>query len=161
MGDAFLKSLFRAGVLLAVLALQTRVMGQSAKPQADSNSAADAEVKTFVSHMTELIVKADWDGYAQRLLPDYLRTDYDGRVMNKDEALTRLRDPQRKIIVMEMEPDQRVRIYGDTAISSAAFTISVRDSGQVKTRLIRMTDVLVKREGQWSLAAEQATAVGK
>ncbi len=161
MGDAFLKSLFRAGVLLAALSLQVRVMAQSAMPQADSNGAAEGEIKAFASHMAEMIVKGDWDGYAQRLVPDYFRTDYDGRVLNKDEALARLRDPQRKIIVMEMEPDQRVRLYGDTAISSAAFTISVRDSGQVKTRMIRMTDVLVKREGQWYLVEEQATAVGK
>lgn len=135
-------------------------MAQSA-PRADSNSAAEAEVKSFVSQMAEMIVKADWDGYTQRLTPDYLRTDYDGRWMNKDEAIARLRDPQRKIIVMEAESGQRVRIYGDTAISSTGFTISVRDSGQVRTRIIRLTDVLIKRDGQWFLVAEQATAVGK
>ncbi len=144
-----------------MLFVQPWATAQSAGPQADSNGTAEAEIKTFVSQMAEMIVKADWDGYAQRLAPDYLHTDYDGRVLNKGEALTRLRVPQRKIIVMEMDPDQRVRLYGDTAISSAAFTISVRDSGQVKTRVIRMTDVLVKREGQWSLVAEHATAVAK
>jgi ketosteroid isomerase-like protein len=62
---------------------------------------------------------------------------------------------------MEMEPDQRVRFYADTAISSEEFTVSVREAGQVKTRRLRMTDVLVKRDGQWYLAAEHATAVGK
>jgi ketosteroid isomerase-like protein len=159
-GDQTLRS-FRVGVLLATLLLQTSLMAQSAGPYADSNGAAEAEVKAFVSRMAEMIVKADWDGYAQRLAPEYLRTDYDGRVMNKDEALGRLRDPQRKIIVMEVEPDQHVRLYGDTAISSTKFTISVRDTGQVKTRLIRMTDVLAKRDGQWYLLAEHATAVGK
>lgn len=111
--------------------------------------------------MADSIVKGDWDQYAQRLAPDYVRTHYDGRLQNKEEALASLKDPQRKIIVMEAEPDQRVRVYGDTAISSAAFTISVRDSGQVKTRLIRMTDVLVKRNGQWYVVAEHATAIGK
>ncbi len=160
MGNRTFSSFLRIGALLAFLSA-TSVMAQPAAPQADSNGAAEAEIKAFVSHMAEMIVKGDWDGYAQRLSPDYLRTDYDGRVLNKDEALARLRDPQRKIIVMEMEPDQRVRTYGDTAISSTAFTISVRDSGQVKTRLIRMTDVLGRRDGQWYLLAEHATAVGK
>lgn len=130
-------------------------------PRTESNAASEAEVKAFVAKVADSIVKGDWEDYAQHLAPDYLRTDYDGRVMNKEEALARLRDPLRKIIVMEAEPDQRVRIYGDTAISSAGFTISVRDSGQVRTRVIRTTDVLVKRDGQWYLVAEQATAVGK
>ena len=67
-----------------------------------------------------------------------------------------------KIIVMEAEPgDQLVRIYGDTAISNAEYTISVRESGQLKPRRIRLTDVFVRREGQWYLVAEQSTAIGK
>ena len=160
MGGQFLSSFGRAGVLLAALLSAMSLMAQSAAPRADSNG-AESEIKTFVSQMAEMIVKGDWDGYAQRLAPDYLRTDYDGRVLNKDEALARLRDPQRKIIVMEVEPDQRVRLYGDTAISSTGFTISVRESGQVKTRLIRMTDVVTKRDGQWYLLAEHATVAGK
>ena len=146
---------------VAVLLFSTLAIAQSAAPHADSNSAAETEVKAFVAKMAEMIVKADWDGYAQRLAPDYLRTNYDGRLANKDEALAVLRDPQRKIIVMEMEPDQRAHLYGDTAVSNTEFTISVRESGQVKTRLIRMTDVLVKHEGQWYLVAEHATAIGK
>jgi ketosteroid isomerase-like protein len=162
MNAEFWRTLFRISALVAtLLLLATSEMAQSAGPLPDSNSAASAEVKAFVAQMAEMIVKADWDGYAQRLAPDYLRTNYDGRVQNKNEALASLRDPQRKIIVMEMEPDQRVRVYGDTAVSSTGFTISVRDSGQVKTRIIRMTDVLVKRDGQWYLVGEQATAGGK
>lgn len=149
-------------VVLAIAAAFTlSAISQTVASQPDSNSAAEAEVKAFVPRMAEMIVKADWDGYAQRLAPDYLHTNYDGRVENKEQALASLRDPQRKIIVMEMEPDQRVRSYGDTAISSEEFTVSVREAGQVKTRRLRMTDVLVKRDGQWYLAAEHATAVGK
>src|SRR5215467_11230299 len=146
MRDGCLTSLLLIAALLTALFLPTSVTAQSAAPRADSNGAAEAEVKAFIAQMVEMIVKGDWAGYAQRLAPDYIRTSYDGRVQNKDEALTSLRDPQRKIIVMEAEPDQRVRVYGDTAISSTGFTISVRDSGQVKTRIIRMNDVLIKRD---------------
>jgi hypothetical protein len=154
------RTLFRISALLAILFLRLSA-AQSPGPHADSDSAVEADVKALVSQMAGMIVKADWNGYAQRLAPDYLRTSYDGRVVNKDEALASLRDPQRKIIVMEIEPDQRVRLYGDSAVSSTEFTISVRESGHLKTRLIRMTDVLVKREGQWYVVAEHATAIGK
>ena len=73
-----------------------------------------------------------------------------------------VRDVKRKIIVMEMEPaDLAIRIYGDTAVSNAEFTITVRDSGQVKSRRTRLTDVFVKRDGQWCLVAGQETPIAK
>ena len=151
-------------VLLSIalfLLCNLAAVGQAAGPRADSNPAAEAEVKALISKMAEMVVKGDWDGYAQRLAPDYLRTDYSGQVENKDEALAHLRDPQRKIIIMEMEPDRRIYIYGDSAISNAEFTISVRESGHVKTHRVRMTDVLAKHDGEWYAVAEQASAIGK
>jgi len=152
------RTLFSAGVFLF---FSLAAMAQTAGPRADSNPAAETEVKALISKMAAMIVQGDWDAYAQRLAPDYLRTGYDGQVENKDEALAHLRDPQRKIIIMEMEPDQHVCVYGETAISNAEFTISVRESGHVKTHRVRMTDVLVKHDGQWYAIAEQATAIGK
>jgi ketosteroid isomerase-like protein len=83
-------------------------------------------------------------------------------VEGKDEALASLRDVKRKVIVMEMEPaDLVIRIFGDTAVANAEFTIRVRDSGQVKSRRTRLTDVFVKRDGQWCLVAGQETPIGK
>jgi ketosteroid isomerase-like protein len=96
------------------------------------------------------------------LTSDYLRTRENGQLENKDEALASLRNPKRRIIVMEMEPASfLVRIYGDAAIANAEFTITVRDSGQVKSRRSRLADVFVKRDGQWWLVAEQGTTIGK
>jgi ketosteroid isomerase-like protein len=112
--------------------------------------------------LAELIVHGDWDEYEKHLASDYLHTRDSGHVESKDEALASLRDVKRKIIVMEMEPaDLAIRIYGDTAFSNAEFTTSVRESGQVKTRRTRQTDVFVKRDGQWYLIAEQGTTIGK
>jgi hypothetical protein len=63
---------------------------------------------------------------------------------------------------MEMEPASlAIRIYGDTAVANAEFTITVRESGQVKGRRTRLTDVFLKRVGQWWLVAEQGVAIGK
>jgi hypothetical protein len=108
------------------------------------------------------IVRGDRDEYEKHLAFDYLLTRDNGHVESKDEALVSLRDVKRKIIVMEMEPaDVAIRIYGDTAVSNAEFTTSVRESGQVKTRRTRQTDVFVKRDGQWHLIAEQGTMIGK
>ena len=144
------------------LILSAALNAQQPGVHADSNPATEGEIRALDLKLPELIVRGDWDEYAKHLASDYLHTRENGLVENKDEALASLRDVQRKIIFMGMEPaDLAIRIYGDTAVSSAEFSITVRESGQVKTRRTRLTHVFVKRDGQWCLVAESATAIGK
>jgi hypothetical protein len=148
--------------ILLVLSMIVALDAQQPGLHADANPSAEGEIKTLELKLAELILHADWDGYAKHLASDYLHTRDNGRVESKDEALASLRDPQRKIIVMEMEPaDLAIRIYGDVAVSNAEFTITVRDNGQVKSRRTRLTDVFVKRDGQWCLVAGHGTTIGK
>jgi len=149
-------------MLLLLLASAAFLVAQQPSVHADANAAAESEIKSLELKLADLIIRADWDAYAAYLAPDYLHTRDNGRVEPKDEALASLRDVKRKIIVMEMEPsDAIIRIYGDTAVSNAEFTTRVRESGQVKGRRIRLTDVFVKRDSQWTLIAEQETLIGK
>ena len=148
--------------IATVLGLSVAVFGQQPAMRDDTNPAAEGEVKALQLKLVDLIVRADWDEYAKHLAAGYLHISYFGRVEGKDEALATLRDPKRKIIVMEVEPtDQQVRMYGDTAILSAQCSISVRESGQLKSRLVRLTSVFVKHDGLWYQVAEQATPIGK
>jgi ketosteroid isomerase-like protein len=148
--------------ITVLLVLSLALAAQPSGVHADANPAAEGEIKALELKLAALIVRGDWDEYAQHLAPDYLHTRDNGHVELRDEALASLRDVRRKIIVMEMEPaDLAIRIYGETALSNAEFTISVRESGQVKTRRTRITDVFVKRDGQWYLIAGQGTTIGK
>ncbi len=149
-------------IITVLLALSIALTAQQPGAHADANPVAEGEIKTLEFRLAGLIVRADWDEYAKHLASDYLHTRDNGRVESTDEALASLRDVKRKIIVMEMEPaDLAIRIYGDTAVSNAEFTTSVRESGQVKTRRTRQTEVFVKRDGQWYLIAGQDTMIGK
>src|SRR5258706_12860218 len=149
-------------IITVLLALSIALTAQQPGAHADANPVAEGEIKTLEFRLAELIVHADWDEYAKHLASDYLHTRDNGRVESKDEALASLRDVNRKIIVMEMEPaDLAVRIYGDTAVSNAEFTTSVRQSGQVKTRPTRQTAAFVKRNGPWYLTPGQDTMIGK
>ena len=147
-------------IITVLLALSIALTAQPGT-HADANPVAESEIKSLEMNLAELIVRGDWDEYEKHLASDYLLTRDSGHVESKDEALASLRDVKRKIIVMEMEPDLAIRIYGDTAVSNAEFTTSVRESGQIKTRRTRQTDVFVKRDGQWCLVAGQATIIGK
>src|SRR6202163_584299 len=148
-------------IITVLLALSLALSAQQPGAHADANPVAEGEIKALELKLAELIVHGDWDEYEKHLASDYLHTRDNGHVESKDEALASLRDIKRKIIVMEMEPaDLAVRIYGETAVSNAEFTTSVRESSQVKTRRTRQTDVFVKRDGQWYLIAGQGTTIG-
>jgi Domain of unknown function (DUF4440) len=149
-------------IIALLLAVSASLTAQPPGGHADANRTAEGEIKALELKLAGLIVRGDWDEYEKYLAPDYLHTRGNGHIESKDEALANLRDIKRKIIVMEMEPaDIAIRIYGDTAVSNAEFTIGVRDSGQVKSRRTRLTDVFIRRDGQWCLVAEQETPIGK
>lgn len=149
--------------IIAVCAtLSIAANAQQFELQADANPSAESEIKALELKLPELIVRADWDEYAEHLALDYQHVRENGQIENKGETMAALRDVKRKIIIMEMEPASlSIRIYGDTAIASAEFTVRARESGQVKSRRMRLTDVVVKRTGQWWLVGEQATQSGK
>jgi ketosteroid isomerase-like protein len=152
----------RVFITTLLLALSIALAAQQPGVHADANPAAEGEIKALELRLAELIVHGDWDEYAKHLASDYLHTRDTGHVEGKDEALASLRDVNRKVIVMEMEPaDLAIHIYGDTAVSNAEFTIRVRDNGQVKGRRTRLGSVFVRRDGQWCLIAEQGTTIGK
>lgn len=158
-----MRNAFIIALLIAlILALGASLAAQSPDLHADVNTTAEDEIKTLETKFAELIVRGDWDEYAKHLASDYLHTRDNGHVEGKDEWLESLRDVKRKIIVMEMEPaDAAIRVYGDTVVFNAEFTITVRDSGQVKSRRTRQNDVFVKRDGQWWVVAGQNTTIGK
>ena len=149
-------------IIAFLLAVSASLTAQPPGVHADANPDAAGEIKALELKLAELIIRGDWDEYSKYLAANYLHTRYNGQVESKDEALASLRDLKRKIIVMEMEPaGLAIRTYGDTAVSNAEFAITVRDSGQVKSRSTRVTDVFVKRDGQWCLVAGQETPIGK
>lgn len=153
----------RTALCLAVLfALYIPAPAQQAALRADANPAAEAEIKALELKLAEWILHGQWEEYEHHLASDYLHTGYNGQVEGKEEILAALRDEHRKVIVMELEPaDQRVYLYGNTALSNAEITLSVRESGQLKTHRIRVTDVFVRHEGTWYLTARQETNWGK
>jgi len=152
----------KAFTITILLAWSVALTAQQPGTRADANPAVKGEIKALELKLAELIVRADWDDYEKHLASGYLHTRDNGHVESKDEAMANLRDVKRKIIVMEMEPaDTEIRIYGDTAVSNAEFTTSARETGQVKTRRTRRTDIFVKRDGQWCLVAGQDTIIGK
>ncbi len=149
-------------IVTIILVVSASLAAQQPAVHADSNAAAEAEIKALETKFADLIVRGDFDEYAKHLASDFLHTHDNGHLEGKDEWMESLRNIKRRIIVMEMEPaDVAIRIHGDTAVFNAEFTITVRDSGQVKSRRTRQTDTFVKRDGQWWLVAGQNSTITK
>jgi hypothetical protein len=132
---------------------------QSAPVRAD-NSNSEESIKALELKLAQWIVQGNWDEYEKLLASDFTRISADGKLADKKSVISEFREGPRKIIVMEPE-DMHARIYGDSAILQGRVTTSVRDSGHVNTRKERFTEVFVKQDGQWQLASEQETSIGK
>ena len=133
----------------------------SAAPmRANGSASVEEELKTLELKLADLIIRGDWDEYEKHLAADYTRVAADAKLENKDEVMSAFRKGPRKIIVMEPE-DLRVVIYGEAAVMQGHVTTSVRESGHVNTRNERFTEVFVRQDGQWRMAAEQETSMGK
>lgn len=152
-------------LLLSVCAKASPANTQSAPDQStsrsqDASSIAEDEIKKEELKRADLIVHDKWDEYETYLAPDYTRVSSDGTLNNRKEVMSGFRDGPKKIIVREPD-DLLVRMYGETAILQGQRTSWVRESGRVKTRRERFTEVLVKRDGRWLVVAEHETTVGK
>jgi len=142
----------RRTMLLAAIATAACCAGAQTGPE--------AEIKTLELRLSDLVVHGNWDEYEKHLAPDYTRIASHGKLLNKEDVMADFRTGPRKIIVMEPE-ELQIRIHEGDAILQGQLTTSVRESGRVTTRVERFTHVFVKKDGEWLLAAEQETTIGK
>jgi ketosteroid isomerase-like protein len=149
---ALLAGLLFATVLCACA--QDRVL------QRDDNPEAVAEVKALEQKLADLIVQGNWDEYSKFLASDYVRTIADGRSETRDQTMATLRSGEPKIVAMIPE-DVEVRLYGDTAILTGKLIVTARQENKVRERHSRFTEVFIRRNGHWFLAASQTTPTGK
>ena len=124
------------------------------------NAQAEEEIKALEAKLANLILHDAWDEYEKLLVSDYAGIAYDGKLESREATMSNFRSGRRKIVVLEPE-DLRVRTYGETAVLQGLLTIWARESGRLSTKIERFTEVFVKQDGQWLLAARQGTAAPK
>jgi uncharacterized protein (TIGR02246 family) len=100
----------------------------------------------------DCVVTADADRFATILAPDFLCTNSDGTLVDRDEFLTRTRAAAR---LQRMDVDDvRIRLLGDVAIIHARTTFVLGD-GRPGTG--RYTDIWALRDGHWLAVAAHVT----
>jgi ketosteroid isomerase-like protein len=145
-------------LVLVVAVLGAPRYGQQATLRADSNPAAEEEVRKLELDLSRLLVKGDWGQYATYLADDYVRTNPDGKDQAREEVLAEFRSGQSTLVDMFPE-DLKVRVYGDTALLAGNLTVVARQAGKVHESHVRCTKVFLRREGRWFLVSMHAAPI--
>ncbi len=131
----------------------------------ESTARSEKELQQRVLEFAQVWAKSDVVTLGRLLASDYLHTDFEGKVQNRDEWLAYAQSP-RPVKRVEFE-DVKIRLYGDVAVITGknAITVSGKNvitgekiEGESKGT-IRFTQVWVKEDGTWKRALFQATPI--
>ena len=112
----------------------------------------------------EAFSQFDPESMQSLLAEDDLQTDFRGVVQGKASWLqdfkTATANVRSGVSKYEISfDDEKVRLYGNTAIVTGRITVNGQRKGTSVNRVVRFTMVWVKRSGVWQLVSYQATPI--
>ena len=142
-------------VVLAILLAHASSPAALAQPQSDPTAVlADIE-----QQLTKLVLAGDQAGYSAFLTDDWSVINTDGQILTKDQVLREMFVTGARRIDAIAVDDVKVRLLGDVAIVTGRTVASGVVRGTTITAMLRFTDVFVRRNGRWQIAASQGTRV--
>jgi uncharacterized protein (TIGR02246 family) len=145
--------------LILVFATGAAICAQyeTAKNEAPGN-AAQEEVRRVQDALISAYVHRDIDALDHVLGDEYTFVADDGSVMDKVKTIASFKSGERQI-TSYVRDDERVRVYGDTAIMTYHYTSTEAYKGRDDSSNDRLMRVFVKRDGRWQIIAGQETRV--
>ena len=137
-------------VTFLAVAMPLLAFGQASNKK--SNSKAEEEIMKLEDQWVQSRATKNPTMAKDLLSDDYLGANITGQAMNKQQVIDGVTSGALFAGKAE-QTDRKVRIYGDTAVSTGVVTGVV---GMDKSRYIR---VYVKRNNKWRLVAAQGTRV--
>lgn len=121
-------------------------------------SSVSAELQQFEQRLASTYKAGDCDAWGDMLAPEWSVIHIMGNVITKAEALRMCNAPRPAIDTITID-EVSVRSYGDAAVVTGRTT--ARTAGpNPESVALRFTDVFIRRDGRWLVAASQATRVG-
>jgi ketosteroid isomerase-like protein len=143
-------------VAIATITACLFAFGQSKSRGGD----VEQTVMRIEKEMLDAVLKGDASANERYLADAYVFTGPEGDVQDRAQNIKDLKSGDLKLQSASLD-DAKVHVYGDTAI----VTYSSIDKGTYKGKDIsgktRWTDVFVKRNGRWQLAATHGSHVGQ
>jgi uncharacterized protein (TIGR02246 family) len=125
-----------------------------------ANSAADdaVTVRQLEERVAAATERNDADALAPYLASDFTFVNPAGRLVTKDQFLNNMRTGRLHNTAYKVD-EMQVRIYGSAAVVTYRSTVAGTAGLQEIAPVRRRTTMLVKRDGRWTIVAQQSTPV--
>jgi ketosteroid isomerase-like protein len=127
-------------------------------PPASDSAGAEQQVKQLEQQVRAAVIKGDTSVLEKYLSDDYVGIAPNGQAADKSQSIQDLKNGRVKYSAIDVTED-RVRMYGDTAIYNGRANVRMSVNGQPQTGEMRATIVWVKQNGQWKRVSFQSTRV--
>ncbi len=161
-------------LIIAVLTIATACFSACATSQEKaasstaSNAAAAASPSGNVEQEIKQLEQEEWvqadlkkdiAWYERHTADECISTSgRTGKVTNKAEDLADAKDPA-SVVTSENIEVRQVQVYGDVAVATGKYAVKGKDKGGPFDRQGLFTDVWVKRDGRWQVAASHSSLI--
>lgn len=146
-----------AALSLVFLVVALFTLDGSAAAQTGASD-TEAEVRAAESRRFAAMVRSDVGELERLLAEDVTYVHSSGQAQSREELLADLASGALRY--RSIEPTiSRVRVYGDVSVVNGRASVRVETDGRPMEAMLVYTDVYVRRDGRWLLAAWQSTRV--
>jgi ketosteroid isomerase-like protein len=155
-----------AGAAVEITSAKSPLAGQTARGQSTNQQSSEAEREILKLHkqLIDALNRGD-RALAEPLFAGDLTATSSGpgaeiRFSNKEEYLAGFKpSPAGVTPVVRNVVEEKVRVYGDTAVLNAATTAQVANEQGKYTRKSRSTNTFVRRNGRWQIVAMHVSII--
>ena len=131
-----------------------------ASPFSFAQTVAEKEVLQFERDACKAFLDADPVALERVLKADFTLTLSNGEVSTRGNEIDELRNGKVHYDVFE-NYDMKARLHDDTALVVGKTHVKGTAEGKPFDRVVQFTDTLIKRDGQWQLAAGHVSRIEK
>jgi uncharacterized protein (TIGR02246 family) len=143
-----------------VVAAFSPALGQTTPTQTASTGGDEQAVKRVLTDGAAALGRNDATALERIYADDYTFVNPFGAVLTKAQRLADLRSGDLKY--QSVTPDEMtVRIYGNMAVAISRATVKAQNKGQEISGPVRVTSVLMKKDGGWQLVAQQSNRIAQ
>jgi len=141
-------------LVVAVIVLTTATLAASQTKRSN----IEQMIMQMEREWTDAYVKRDAATLDRLLASDFMDIDPEGKTQNKTEYINLAKNPVGTFESITIE-DTKVRVYGNTVVSSGRYMIKGSDRAQGEW--FRYTAVYVKQQGRWQAVAFHSSQIAR
>ncbi len=148
--------------LMLVLAISVPSLAKDKDKDKDKDKSAgsnvEQQIKALDQQSRDAALKGDVTFLERRLADNYVAIGGNGSMSDRNQVIQNRKNGVNKFEAIDIR-DQKIRVYGNTAIVEDDANVKGSMNGQPYSGEFRATFVWVKQGGDWKLVQFQATPV--